>query len=152
MPLRIDNTLPTGAVVTPVPTLAGRSRYGATAADNLSGVASVRFDRVTANQAGWTAICTDTVAPFTCDWAVPAADQQWDLRVVITDKAGNVRTSAVVDDRPGGTRPAGADVQGANGGVAGTLDAGDTFTFTYSEAIAPGSIASGWNGVAHARP
>ncbi len=119
VPLRIDNTLPTGAVVTPVPTLSGTVAVGATAADNLSGVASVRIERVTANQAGWTALCTDTVAPYACDWAVPAGDQLWDLRAVITDQAGNVRTSAVVEDRPGGTRPAGADVQGANGGVAG---------------------------------
>ena len=36
VPLRIDDALPTGAVVTPVPTLSGTVAVGATAVDNLS--------------------------------------------------------------------------------------------------------------------
>ena len=148
MPIKIDNTQPTGAMVTPVPTLSGTATLTATAADGGAGVASVRFERVTANQGGWSALCTDTAAPYTCDWAVPAGDQLWDLRAVITDHAGNVRPSVVVEDRPGGTRPAGQDVQGANGGVAGLLDAGDTFMFTFTEPVTALSLLAGWNGAA----
>ena len=46
------------------------------------------------------------------------------------------------------TGPTGTDVQGTNGGINDKLDAGDTVTFTYSEAINPASILAGWNGAA----
>ena len=51
------------------------------------------------------------------------------------------------------TGPTGTDVQGANGAasVNDRLDAGDSVTFTYSEAIAPASILAGWNGAARPR-
>jgi hypothetical protein len=52
----------------------------------------------------------------------------------------------VVDNTP----PRGTDIQGANGGVAGRLDAGDTLTLGYSEAIAPASVLAGWTGAATA--
>ena len=146
--LRIDNTAPTGAVV--APTLAGTVTLTTTAADGAtgSGLASVRFERrLTSDTGAYAELCTDTTAPYTCDWAVPAADQQWNLQVVMTDNAGNVRTSAVLT-RGGGTQPQGADVQGANGGVAGLLDANDSFTFTYSEPVTSASLLAGWNGAA----
>jgi hypothetical protein len=65
-----------------------------------------------------------------------------------TDNASNVRTqggfSVTVDNTP----PAAADVQAANkaGGTAGTAEAGDSLTYTFSEPVEPGSIAAGWNG------
>jgi hypothetical protein len=47
-------------------------------------------------------------------------------------------------------KPTAASISAANkGGVgttAGKLDSGDTITFTYSEAIDPASVLSGWNG------
>ena len=49
------------------------------------------------------------------------------------------------------TGPTGTDVQGTNGSVNDKLDAGDTVVFTYSAAIAPASILSGWNGAAPRR-
>ena len=88
---RVDNTAPTGTVTTPATALSGTVTLGTTAADAGAGIASVRFDRSTAGANAWTETCTDTTAPFTCDWAVPAADQSWDLRVLITDRAGNTR-------------------------------------------------------------
>jgi hypothetical protein len=43
--------------------------------------------------------------------------------------------------------PRGTDVQATNGGsISGRLEAGDSIRLTYSEAIAPASILSGWNG------
>jgi hypothetical protein len=50
--------------------------------------------------------------------------------------------------------PTAASIAAANKGTPGTtagkLDAGDTITFTFSEAIAPGSILSGWSGASTA--
>jgi hypothetical protein len=64
-----------------------------------------------------------------------------------TDTAGNSKThsgySVVVDN----TVPAGTDVQTANGGTTnGLAQAGDSISFSFSKAIDPNSIRSGWSG------
>jgi hypothetical protein len=143
---RIDNTAPAAALTAPV--LSGTVTLAPTVTDAGSGVASVRID-VAPDNAVWTSLCTDTSAPYSCDWSVPATDRLWDIRIVATDAAGNVSTTTV-DDRPGGTRPSATDVQGANGGVAGRLGSSDTFTFTYSESMAAASFLSGWTGTSTA--
>jgi hypothetical protein len=66
-----------------------------------------------------------------------------------TDAAGNSKTqsgySVVVDN----TVPAGTDVQTPNGGTTnGLAQAGDTVSFSFSKAIDPNSILSGWSGAA----
>jgi hypothetical protein len=73
-------------------------------------------------------------------------DGQYDLRGVAYDAAGNKTYTTPVSFYVDNTAPRGTDVQGANGGVAGTLDAGDRFTLTYSEAVVSGTIAAGWDG------
>jgi hypothetical protein len=66
------------------------------------------------------------------------------------DTSGNTGTSSantfVVDT----TKPTAVRVVGTNktGGTAGKIENGDTLTFTYSEAIDPASVMSGWNGSA----
>jgi hypothetical protein len=54
--------------------------------------------------------------------------------------------SVVVDN----TGPAGANIQTANraGGTAGQAEQGDTITYTYSEAMDPGSFLAAWDGTA----
>jgi len=64
-----------------------------------------------------------------------------------TDAAGNSKTqsgySVVVDN----TVPAGTDVQTVNGGTTnGLAEAGDKISFSFSKAIDPNSILSGWSG------
>lgn len=64
-----------------------------------------------------------------------------------TDVAGNSKTqsgySVVVDN----TAPAGSAIATANGGsTSGLAQAGDSISFTYSKAIDPNSILSGWSG------
>jgi hypothetical protein len=63
-----------------------------------------------------------------------------------TDAAGNSKTQSgygvVVDN----TAPAGTDVQTTNGGTNGLAQAGDTISFSFSKAIDPNSILSGWSG------
>lgn len=46
--------------------------------------------------------------------------------------------------------PTAATIKGNNGGVAGTVDAGDTVVYTFSEAPDPASIQAGWNGASAA--
>jgi hypothetical protein len=48
------------------------------------------------------------------------------------------------------TAPTGTDVQATNSGTAGQFSSGDTIRLTYSEAIAPASILSGWTGTSQA--
>ena len=62
----------------PPPILAGHRRRSRRPPTRRQRRASprVRIERRTPdNGQRWTTLCTDTVAPFTCDWAVPAADQ-----------------------------------------------------------------------------
>jgi hypothetical protein len=65
-----------------------------------------------------------------------------------TDTAGNTGQSSANTFTIDTTKPTAASVSAANktGGTAGKLENGDTATFTYSEAIAPTSVLSGWDG------
>jgi hypothetical protein len=68
-----------------------------------------------------------------------------------TDTAGNSKTqsgyTAVVDN----TVPAGTDVQTVNGGTTnGLAEAADKISFSFSKAIDPNSILSGWSGASTA--
>jgi chitinase len=70
--------------------------------------------------------------------------------VTQTDTSGNTGTSNANTFKVDTTKPTAAQVMAANkaGGTAGKIEAGDTLTFAYSEAIAPSSVWSGWNGSA----
>jgi hypothetical protein len=64
-----------------------------------------------------------------------------------TDVAGNSAQQTGFSVTVDATPPTGVDVQSANGGAtAGTAEAGDTITYTYSEPVEPTSILAGWNG------
>jgi hypothetical protein len=70
-------------------------------------------------------------------------------QLTATDTAANSGTQSfttTVDN----TAPTGVDVQSTNvsGGTVGHLELGDTLTLTYSKAIDPPSIMSGWDGTA----
>ena len=137
---RIDNTKPSISGFNP-PQLTGTVPLAASVSDAGSGLDTVRIEGSDDNGSSWITLCSSA----SCDWNVPAGDATWDLRAVATDLAGNQQTANAAD-RPGGTRPVAQGVSGVNGGVLDTLDAGDTLTFTYSEAIAPASIVAGWDG------
>jgi hypothetical protein len=64
------------------------------------------------------------------------------------DSAGNTGTSTANTFTIDTTKPTATKVAAANktGGTAGRVENGDTITFTYSEAIDPASVWSGWNG------
>ncbi|HYF10785.1 MAG TPA: Ig-like domain-containing protein [Actinomycetota bacterium] len=69
------------------------------------------------------------------------------VRATATDSAGTttIATSTLTFDRTG---PSGADVATTNAGTAGRPEKNDTVSFTFSEAIAPGSVLVGWSGAA----
>jgi hypothetical protein len=130
----------------------GTATINATATDargvSAAGV-SIQYSLAGANS--WTTICTDAAAPYTCSWnSAGRADGAYDVRAIAQDTAGNQGASALGSAYVNNNGPNGTDVQGSNGGVNDRLDAGDTVVFTYSAAISPSSILSGWSGAAPA--
>jgi hypothetical protein len=86
-------------------------------------------------------------AALTADTGLAAGSYSYSL--TLTDTAGNSKTQAgytvIVDN----TAPAGTDVQTANGGATnGLAEAGDKISFSFSKAIDPNSILSGWSSAA----
>jgi hypothetical protein len=69
--------------------------------------------------------------------------------LTLTDVAGNSQTQSGFSVSVDNTGPTGTDVQTANGGsISGRADAGDTISFSFSKAIDPNSVLSGWSGSA----
>lgn len=84
-------------------------------------------------------------------WSVNAstlAQGTYTVQATQTDTAGNTGTSAAITFKVDTTKPTAVRLVAANGGggTAGKLNAGDTVTFTYSEAISPASVLTGWDG------
>jgi chitinase len=147
---RIDNVGPTVAITSPP---AGRIRgtitITGTATDGV-GVTTTSFE-YRQGAGAWNTICTDTAAPYTCVAnTTGVADGTYDLRLTATDTLGHIASSAPVTVIVDNTAPTASNVQAANGGTAGRIDAGDSVTFTWSEPMAPASILTGWNGASQA--
>jgi len=69
--------------------------------------------------------------------------------LTLTDVAGNSATQTGFTVTVDNTGPSGSDVQTTNGGTTnGLAQAGDKVSFTFSKAIDPNSILSGWTGAA----
>ena len=115
--VRVDNTLPTGAVTAPAAgaNVRGTITLTGNSADSGSGVATVQFQRSPAGAGTWTnqAASFDTTA---------VADGLYDLRVTTTDNAGNAFTSTAITIRVDNTLPTGAVTAPAAGAnVRGTI-------------------------------
>jgi hypothetical protein len=66
--------------------------------------------------------------------------------LTLTDVAGNSATQSGFSVSVDNTAPVGSDVQTTNSGtVNGLAETGDNLTFTYSKAVDPNSILSGWS-------
>ncbi|MEX5271590.1 Ig-like domain-containing protein [Kocuria sabuli] len=145
---KVDNTVSSVSLEDPGTYLSGVETLTA-AANSTAGVTSVQIQYAPTGGTAFTTVCTDTTAPYTCDWATTAvADGVYDLRAVLTDGSNRVTTSALLTGRHVDNAPLrGADVQTANGGTtAGRLDARDSITYTYTGQVAPASVTPGWDG------
>ena len=96
-----DGSSPTAtSLADPGSPLKGTVTLSATAVDDGSGIATVRFQAAAAGGSTWTDLCAETTAPSTC--AVDTTtfgDGLYDLRVIATDVAGNAATSTTVAGR-----------------------------------------------------
>ncbi|GAA3536352.1 hypothetical protein AFL01nite_08800 [Aeromicrobium flavum] len=124
-----DWTPPTVAVTSPGAAVQGAVTIAADATDAGAGVKSVTIEYAPVGSGTWTALCTDTTAPYSCPWSTTGlADGQYDLRARAVDLGGYEATSAsvrtavankllVVMNDPGdvvrGTVPLSASVFGA---------------------------------------
>ena len=112
--IRIDNTLPTGAVTAPAAgaNIRGTVALTSNSADTGSGVATVQFQRSPVGTGSW----TNQAASFD---TTTVADGLYDLRVTTTDNAGNAFTSPAITIRIDNTLPTGAVTAPANGAEIG---------------------------------
>jgi chitinase len=80
------------------------------------------------------------------------ADGTYTIQATQSDTSGNTGTSNANTFTVDRTKPTAASISAANktGGTAGKIEAGDTLTYTYSEAIQPGTVLSGWSGASTA--
>ena len=84
-----DWTPPTAAMTDPGTFVSGTVTLSATAADDKGQVASVLLQYAPSGTGPWQTICTDSVAPYSCDWnTTTLADGSFDLRAVATDDSG----------------------------------------------------------------
>jgi hypothetical protein len=147
---RVDNNGPALTFTNPGAQLRGTVTLSATATDP-AGVTSVTFQYKLSTSGSWTSCAADTSSPYSCsvNTTTLTSGQSYDFRATSVDTLGHSSTSTSYTAKIDNTPPAGTGVQAVNGGgTAGKMDAGDTVTFTYSEAMAPASILSGWDGSA----
>ena len=120
-----------------------------------SGVSAVRADLSAAGGSTTAALTSgsNTIGGTTYGWssAVQTAGMSTGAKsysVSMTDTAGNTRTRTPSPVDVDGTPPAAAAVSGLNrsGGIVGRPENGDTLVLTYTEAIDPWSVVSGWTG------
>lgn len=91
---------PTVAVLSPGAIVTGTVQVSATSTDTASAITAVRIERAPLGSGTWTALCTDTVAPYACPWdTTTVADGDYQLRATSTDAAGFSATSTVVTTR-----------------------------------------------------
>ncbi len=131
----IDNTVPSGAITLPLPgkTIGGPATpIVASVSDSGSGIASVEFDWAPNGTNSWMPIATVNAAPYQITWdATTVATGQYDLRLVVTDNAGNVDTTSPTPVHVDSTAPT-VVLDDPGIGLSGTA----TLTATTSGAVA----------------
>jgi hypothetical protein len=136
-----------GAYVnTTTPTLSGAA--GNTTGDNTT----ITIKIYSGSSATGTPVQTLTTTRSAATWTKTASaltnGSTYTAVASQTDTSGNTGTSTANTFKVDTTKPTATSVSGDNkaGGTAGKIESGDTLTFTYSEAIQPGSVWSGWSG------
>ncbi|MFS3127836.1 Ig-like domain-containing protein [Nocardioides sp. Bht2] len=92
-----DWTPPTVSVVNPGSIVKETASLTVNAADGESGIRDVVVEYLAPSASTWTAICTDTTAPYSCAWDTKVlGDGVYSLRARATDRAGYETISEVV--------------------------------------------------------
>jgi prepilin-type N-terminal cleavage/methylation domain-containing protein len=109
--------------------------------------------------AGWTSICSDSSAPYSCSWNTSSlADGYYPIRSITSATSGNLVSNVLTPyvnnhgSTPSSTTTttspnSGGSVSALNGGsTSGKLESGDYIQYSFGGTVAPGTILSGWNG------
>ncbi|MBW3592701.1 MAG: PASTA domain-containing protein, partial [Actinobacteria bacterium] len=94
----IDTTAPSGALTAPADgaVVADDVEVSADASDAGSDVANVAFEVKPSGDSSFSVVATDSTSPYAATWtSTSAPDGPAELRVVVTDGAGNAFTSAI---------------------------------------------------------
>ncbi len=104
----VDQTPPAANLTGPGANVHGTVALSAAATDATSGVGSVSFQKSAHLANSWSTVDSDTTSPYAGAWTTtPADDGVYDLRVFVTDLAGNTSTDVVTGVRVDNTPPAG---------------------------------------------
>ncbi len=118
----IDATPPGGGLADPGQYLRGTVALIASPSDTGVGIQSVDFQVSPANAGTWTSIDVDTTDPYGVTWnTTSVTDGVYDLRIVVTDNAGNSSPSAVVEDRVVDNTAPGATLHDPGAYLSGTV-------------------------------
>jgi hypothetical protein len=140
-------TTPSGAYVT-----TGSPTIGGAAGSATGDASTVTLKIYAGSSATGTALQTKVVTRSSSTWSTTPSTAlspgTYTAQATQSDSAGNIGTSAARTFTVDTGSPSAGKVVAANkaGGTAGKIESGDTLTFTYSEAIQPGSVSSGWTG------
>ncbi len=141
----VDNTAPTGSLTAPS-YIGGTSSISGTAEDSGSGVASWQLQIAAEGSSEWASACPEQTTPtsgttYACDVNTTGfSDGSYQLRAVITDRAGNGYTTSVVDTSIDNTPPT------------GSLDTVAEGEYTYGTISLQGTAADTGSGVASWTP
>ncbi len=143
----IDNSVPAVSLDDPGTYLRGTVPITAVASAP-TGVAMVVVQYAPTGKGTWATICTPITSPYQCIWdTTKVATATYDLRAVMTDKAGVITTSVVLVGRViDNSTVRGVDVQAPAAGTTGRIGVGDTISYTYSTTMDLTTIKSGWSG------
>ena len=122
--VRVDNAAPSGSITAPTAgaTVGGSNvTLGSSVADGGSGVASVSYQLRPTGGGAFSQIASSSSAPFGATWdATTVSTGSYDLRPVITDRAGNTFTGAVVTFNVDVTAPT-VTLANPGGTISGTV-------------------------------
>jgi hypothetical protein len=125
--VRVDNTVPTGAVTAPAAAANVRGSVAVTSssADAGSGVASAQFQTSPAGAGMWSSLgAADTTSPYGVSWDTTTyTDGLYDLRVITNDNVPNTFTSPTIANvRVDNTAPTGSiTAPAASANIKGTF-------------------------------
>lgn len=126
--LTADGTAPTAVTLAAIPAnLSGDVTFTGSANDTISGVDNLVFSYRSSPSGAWTEACTETAAPFECDFdSTLAADGLYDFRVTAFDAAGNQTSSTTQTNRRVDNTAPVASITDPGAYVRGTITLGGT--------------------------